>query len=426
MNDIKDNFENGLNGIFVILWRNVNGTFVKWAEAITGHQPGTASEDGYFNFPCVPPGQYYLQVDLPLIGLVRVRPNIGNNPNKDSDITNANGHMTTNTFTLTPGQHKSDLAGGFYPMANAGNLVWIDENVNGVQDPGEPTVSGVVVEARDPQTNAVKGSAVTNEDGEYNIDYLEKSDVYLKFNLPSGYAGYSRTFARIGDDAFNSDVDNSFGNWTTRAVGMNPNTTNEHIDLGIVQGALPVTWVDVEVNKDNSGNHVVSWITAQEVNVSHFEVERSLGNTDAFVTVGDKVLPQPGQDMNKFYSVLDRDNQKFGVYYYRVKQVDLDGKYAYSNTVSIRNNEDIDVNIYPSPAIQKTTASVQLPVESDIRIDVFDANARFISNLLETSRFDKGYHQIDLDISRLQSGVYNINIMINQTSVTKKLIVLDK
>lgn len=426
MNDIKDNFENGLNGIFVFLWRNVNGTYVKWAETFTTHQLGTASEDGYFNFPCVPPGEYYLQVDLPLIGLVRVRPNIGTNPNKDSDITNANGHMTTNTFTLTPGQHKSDLAGGFYPMANAGNLVWIDDNVNGVQDPGEPTVAGVIVEARDPQTHAIKGTGVTDQYGEYNIDYLERSDVYLKFNLPGQYAGYSRTWSRVGHDAFNSDVDNSYGNWTTRAVGMLPNSTNENIDLGIILGALPVTWVDVDVSKDNNGHHLVTWETAQEVNVSHYEVERSLGTTDAFMPIGDKVLPLPGQDINKLYSASDRDNQKFGVYYYRIKQVDLDGKYAYSNTVSIRNNESIDVNIYPSPAIQKTTASLELPVESDIRIDVYDVNARFINTLLETSRFDKGNHRIDLDISQLQSGVYNVNIMINQESVTKKLIVLDK
>ena len=425
-NEIKDNFENGLNGIFVFLWRNVNGSFVKWGEAKTDLQAGTASEDGYFNFPCVPPGQYYLQVDLPLIGLVRVRPNVGTNPNIDSDITNANGHMTTNTFVLTPGQHKTDLSGGFYPMANAGNLVWIDINVNGLQDPGEPTVSGVVVEARDPQTNAVKGYAVTNENGEYNIDYLEKSDVYLKFTLPQVYSSYTSTFARVGNDVYNSDVDNSYGNWTTRAVEMSPNVTNANIDLGIVQGALPVTWVDVDVYKDNVGDHIVSWITAQEVNVSHYEVERSMNNPNSFETIVEKVLPLTGQGVNKFYTISDSDNQKIGVYYYRIKQVDLDGKFAYSNTVSIRNNENIDANLYPSPAIDKTSVSVRLPVDSEIRVDLFDINAKFISTMLENSHFEKGDHSIDFDISHLKSGVYNVNITINQQSISKKLIVLEK
>ena len=426
MNDIKDNFENGINGIFVSLWRNVNGTFVKYAETFTGQQPGTASEDGYFNFPCVPPGQYYLFADVPLIGMVRVRPNIGGNPNKDSDITNANGPMTTNTFTLAPGQHKSDLAGGFYQMAVAGNLVWIDENVNGVQDLGEPAVQGVVVEARNPETNAIKGTGITDEYGQYHIEYLERENVYLKFQLPSGYSNYTRTYAGIGDDAINSDVDGSFGSWTTRAVSMEPSTMNDRIDMGIVQGALPVSWVYVNVRGDQNQYHLISWETAQEVNVSHYEVERSLFNTDDFVSVGDRIQPLPGHNINKIYSALDRDNQKSGVYYYRIKQVDLDGKYAYSKTVSIRNNQNIDVQIYPSPAVQKTTASIQLPKEDEVSISIFDANGRFIRELMVASSLDKGSHNLELDLTGLTSGVYSIGITIGGEIMHKKLIILDK
>lgn len=426
MNDRKDNFENGMNGLFVELWRNVNGTFEKVAQTTTGRQPGTASEDGYFNFPCVPPGEYYLRVDLPLIGLVRVRPNIGNDPTRDSDLTNANGPMTTNTFNLTPGQHKSDLAGGFYPMASAGNRVWIDENHNGIQEDGEPPVSGVVVEARDANTHAIKGVSTTDETGEYNIEYLEKSDVYLKFRLPSTHTDFTRTYARIGDDAMNSDVDNSFGPWTTRAVAMEPNLLNPHIDLGIVAGLLPVTWVNVNASKDQKGQHVIQWETANEVNLSHYIVERSMHNTDNFVTVGDKILPLEGQNINKIYSALDRDNQNFGVYYYRIKQVDLDGKFTYSSTVSLRNEYDYNVSVYPSPATQSTIVSVSLPKEGNISIDLFDLNGKHIAKLRESSEFDKGNHPIELNLSNINSGVYSLSIVIENQVITKKLVILSK
>ncbi|MBK8819668.1 MAG: cadherin-like domain-containing protein [Saprospiraceae bacterium] len=425
-NDIRDNFENGLGGIFVILWRKVNGTFVKWSETTTGQLPGTASEDGYFIFDCVPPGEYYVEVDLPLIGLVRVRPNIGNDPNRDSDITNANGHMTTNTFFLQSGQNKSDIGGGFYPMATAGNLVWIDENSNGIQDVQEHAVRGVVVEARDAQTHQVKGTAVTNEAGHYAIEYLEKTDVYLKFQLPTEYQSYSRTYARIGDDAVDSDVDNTFGPMTTRAVAMEPGIVNQKIDMGIVLGGLPVSWVNVEVFKDNNEEHIIKWETANEINLSHYIVERSLYSADHFVEIQSLIYPHQGQNINKIYTTSDRDIQKSGVYYYRIKQVDLDGKYSYSKTVSIRRTNDLEVSIYPSPAAGQTKAFISLPYDTDVTIDLYDGASRFVTTLLKTERFEKGDHEIQLDLSNVKSGLYTLNIKMGDEIISEKLVVLDK
>jgi hypothetical protein len=425
-NDIRDNFENGLGGIFVFLWRKVNGSFVKWAETTTGPLPGTASEDGYFIFDCVPPGEYYIQVDLPLIGLVRVRPNIGNDPNRDSDITNSNGHMTTNTFLLGSGQNKTDIGGGFYPMATAGNLVWIDENMNGVQEIEEQAVSGVIVEARDAQSHQVKGTSVTNDLGQYAIEYLERSDVYLKFQLPAGYQGYSRTYARVGDDAIDSDVDNTYGPMTTRAVAMEPGVVNPRIDMGIVQGALPVSWVNVEVYNDKNEDHIIRWETANEINLSHYTVERSLNTADNFNEIESLIYPQQDQNINKIYTASDRDNEKSGVYYYRIKQVDLDGKYSYSKTVSIRKTNDLEVSVYPSPAAGQTKVYLSLPYDSDVTIELYDGTSRFISTLLKTESFEKGSHEIQLDLTNVKSGLYTVNIKTGDELISEKLVVLDK
>ncbi|MBK9151790.1 MAG: carboxypeptidase regulatory-like domain-containing protein [Saprospiraceae bacterium] len=144
-NDIQDNPENGINGLRVNLWRNHFGVWTIWDFTFTGHKPNTPSEDGWWQF-CAPPGQYYVQIIIPPLGLVQVQPNRGNNPNRDSDLTNAFGQGTTNSFTVSSGGSKLDLAGGYYPMAIAGNLVWNDLNMNGIQDLNEPKVSGVKVE----------------------------------------------------------------------------------------------------------------------------------------------------------------------------------------------------------------------------------------------------------------------------------------
>ncbi|MBL0082204.1 MAG: hypothetical protein IPP37_07110 [Saprospiraceae bacterium] len=111
-----------------------------------GRKPGTGSTDGYFQF-CAPPGTY-IEVIMPPIGLVQARANIGNDDNLDSDLTNANGKATSSSFTVLSGQAKNDLGAGFYPMAT-GNLVWIDDNNDGVQQSEEPRVANVLVEAFD-------------------------------------------------------------------------------------------------------------------------------------------------------------------------------------------------------------------------------------------------------------------------------------
>ena len=126
-NDVWDTNENGLNGLKVNLWRNHFGTWVIWDYTPTGHKPDTPSDDGYWKF-CAPPGQYYVQVIMPPLGLVRARPNIGSIEEIDSDITNANGPTTTDMFTVLSGQSVCDLGAGFYPQALVGNLVWNDLN----------------------------------------------------------------------------------------------------------------------------------------------------------------------------------------------------------------------------------------------------------------------------------------------------------
>ena len=135
-NDIRDSYENGINGLEVKIYRRVGSAWQLFGSKFTGHKPGTPSDDGYWKF-CVPPGTYYVNVDMPPLGLVRVRPNAGGDPNRDSDLTNANGPMSTSNFTVFSGQMKCDIGAGFYPMATTGNTVWIDENLNGIQEGNE-------------------------------------------------------------------------------------------------------------------------------------------------------------------------------------------------------------------------------------------------------------------------------------------------
>jgi 5-hydroxyisourate hydrolase-like protein (transthyretin family) len=382
----------------------------------TGPKPGSPSDDGYFEF-CVPPGQYYVEVVMPPQGLVRARPNIGNNEEIDSDLTNANGKSTTDTFILTSGQNKTDIGAGFYPMATAGNLVWVDENLNGIQEVAEPRMAGVLVEAFNADTNQKINEAETNANGIYMLDYLEKGNIYMRFTPP---AGYGATFPGMTVDGADSDVDHTYGPYTTRSFYFQPGLTNNNIDMGLAFGILPVDWLDVYAHKKDDV-HVISWKTANEVNLSHYEVERRV--KDGKITVlGQKVNPVTNPDNIRSYTVEDSEINENGIYYYRIKQVDFDGKFAYSDWVSVHQNYIPYFNMFPNPASTEVNIEVETISDASIVIELLDGFMKVVQTIVSENTGREGRNKYKVDISHLPSGVYNVKYNIGGDIYYRKLI----
>ena len=131
------------------LYRNFDGDWILFETDVTGARPDSPSDDGYFKF-CAPPGEYYLEVDIsPLHQLVPVVPFVGMDTLIDSDFDHSNGPNTTQSFTVQSGDEICHLAAGFYPMAQLGDYVWYDANINGVQDIGEPYFHNIKVDLYD-------------------------------------------------------------------------------------------------------------------------------------------------------------------------------------------------------------------------------------------------------------------------------------
>ncbi|MBK7787220.1 MAG: cadherin-like domain-containing protein [Saprospiraceae bacterium] len=407
-NDKWETTENGINGIRVELFRLVNGNWIFWDYQITGHKPNTPSDDGWYEF-CAPPGTYYVKVILPPNGLVPAKPFIGGNPFRDSDITGANGPVTTNSITVNAGQNKLDIGAGFYPQAIAGNLVWMDNNLNGIQDSGEPKVSGVLVQAFEAGTNMLYGQATTDSDGLYKLGMLPKTDLYYKFTPPSGL---NATYANMGADNINSDVDHSNGYNTTRVISMQSGVYNENIDLGLAFGVLPVTWVSVNATKVKEG-HKISWETANEINLAYYQVQMYDNQQKSFVNLSDKIYPVDNNRPVKNYFYLNTEVEKSGWYHYRVRQVDLDGSESYSDKVSVINDANSRISLYPNPAINDVEVGIDLDEESDVKIFVYNVRGDMVSELSYNRHFERGSHTITFDVSQLPAGAYTFSIDIN-------------
>ena len=111
-NSQQDFEENGINGVKVEVFRlsNITSRFEKVAETISGHEPGTPSSDGYWKV-CVPPGQYYVEFNVPPL-LESVAPLVGGQT-LDSDVTNDFGPNTTRMIALESCTMDCDADAGF-------------------------------------------------------------------------------------------------------------------------------------------------------------------------------------------------------------------------------------------------------------------------------------------------------------------------
>ena len=422
-NNVWDSNENGINQLQVVLWKEVGPSkFIAIDYTYTGHKPGTASDDGYFKF-CIAPGTYYLEFVQPPFGLVAATADIGSDEEIDSDITNANGPGTTDTFTVVCGDEVCDIGAGYYPMGTVGDYVWLDGNGNGLRDTGETGVSGVLVNAYDTSGEMV-GSSTTDNNGQYMIDYLRQSDVYLQFNPPSGYGV---TLPNMGNDDSDSDIDGSNGPMTTPYYSITPGNHMANVDAGLIFGSVPLDWVDF-YGKNVGDHNELKWLVENELNVSHYEVERKIEAVDGFNVVG-TILSVGDNDPSLLdYTFSDFDIANGNEYLYRIKQVDLDGNESYSDVISIsvNANENLTASLYPNPTNKEFTFDVQLNKNiSDLMYDVIGLDGKVVRQQTSLAKdLIQGRHLFIIDVSDFIEGTYTFKFRADSSVWTKKLIVI--
>jgi hypothetical protein len=176
----------------------------------------------------------------------------------------------------------------------------------------------------------------------------------------------------------------------------------------------------------NENDVTLNWVTATEVNNQGFEIERNSGN--GFENIG-YVAGFGTSSETHSYSFVDASLNE-GTYSYRLKQVDLDGTFEYSDVV------EVDVAVpdvfaleqnYPNPFNPSTRIDFSLAVDSKVSLKVFNVLGQEVANLI-SSDLVAGSHNVDFSAASLNSGVYFYRIEatgidgINFTSVKKMIL----
>ena len=158
----------------------------------------------------------------------------------------------------------------------------------------------------------------------------------------------------------------------------------------------------------------LNWNTEFETDAKEFIVERAEG-TD-FRSVG--TLPSNGNSSTKkSYSFNDK-NENLGNTYYRLKNVDLNGKFTYSQIRTVKGyGVADDVTVFPNPARSNSKISL-VGVAANSSIQLIDFSGKVLKNIKSTT-------VNSLDLSGVKNGTYLIRIVDKATSeiVNKKLTV---
>ncbi len=153
------------------------------------------------------------------------------------------------------------------------------------------------------------------------------------------------------------------------------------------------------------GNNIkLNWTTASEKNNLGFEIQRKSGND--FVTIG-YVKGKGTTTQAQTYSYTDKDLAA-GNYAYRLRQVDYNGAYEFSQIVEVNIEAPKTFSMgqnYPNPFNPSTKINFNLAVDSKVTLKIFNLLGEEVA-LLINGNLNAGSHKVIFDASKLNNGVY--------------------
>jgi hypothetical protein len=191
----------------------------------------------------------------------------------------------------------------------------------------------------------------------------------------------------------------------------------QYIRVGAV---VPASLISFNGKAEESTNRLY-WETATETNTSHFEVEFGTSGND-WAKVGE-VKAKGNSTSKSLYNTSHTPAAKAELYYYRLKMIDADGSFKYSNTITIKSGyQSVTIaSIKPNPFVKEVTLKVIATKAEKATIQIVDMQGR--QQYSNSFMLQQGSNTITAGgLDKLAAGMYTIQIEAGGQTYTERLI----
>jgi hypothetical protein len=228
---------------------------------------------------------------------------------------------------------------------------------------------------------------------------------HVSWNMPVSCAGI--TNLRVG---FIWQSNNN-------SVGTDPSFA---VDDVVIKGTITPTPIELISfsGRNNGEQNELNWITATETNNDYFSIERSI---DAVNFKNVATIDGAGNSAQTIhYNVFDEAPLN-GLSYYRLKQTDYDGKYSFSNTISLfRNKLEFEIiNVYNSYEQGILEATINCSGNCVIQVELYDIQGKKIFSSEANS--SGSVTIISIPMENLGQGIYLLKAYNGNQSITRKI-----
>lgn len=183
---------------------------------------------------------------------------------------------------------------------------------------------------------------------------------------------------------------------------------------------LPLVLLDFNTTVNNK-KVSVNWVTGKEKQLSHFVIERS-SNGVSYQDVA-MVFANGNSDVKQNYGYSDALNTDTkGVLYYRLKMVDVDGKFQYSEVRLVRigdKQEEVKVSVYPNPVVNEVRVTVPATWQNqNVSIDLFNINGQLVKH----AAVSRSGQTETLNVNGLVAGMYVVKVSNGTESAIQRIV----
>jgi hypothetical protein len=166
-------------------------------------------------------------------------------------------------------------------------------------------------------------------------------------------------------------------------------------------GPAPVILSNFGIQRNNNNEVSASWQTQQESGSSRFEIERAYDNA-SFERIG-TVMAAGSSSITKIYTFSDKSNSSRDISFYRIKMIDKDGAFSYTETKSVKGSgATADIVVFPNPCRGNARITIT-ELSEPMEVQLMDVSGRLVKSVTLTN-------SNTAEIYNLQKGSYFVRI----------------